>query len=446
MEGKIMKSQFIVDIQSDISNNPVTILGWCKGKRCHKKIVFLDLCDSTGSIQVTVDQQKVPIDEFEIARLITCESAVRVEGIVRREGKNNQNQTEILCSKLQLINKATGLISPKLREDIDIFNPHLAEHLLNHRSLYIRNPKVMAILRFRHILMGFVHQWFREHQFIEITAPILTPLPLYDDRSAIEVNIHDDHVFLTQCVGFYLEAAVHAFERVYNIGPSFRGEESHSKRHLMEYWHIKAEIAFGNREDIIAIVEELVSFLVSQCANFCQDVAKALGTDICIDGLTPPFPRISYREAIQRLQTAGQEATFGKSLCSKGEGLLAQQFSTPFWVVGIPRSIEPFPYVIDPDDLEVTMTADLVASKGYGELLGVAEKIHTSDILAERMREKGKQDNPKYEWVRELREFGCVPHIGFGMGVERFIRWLLQIPHVRDAIPFPRIFRRKIHP
>ena len=125
---------------------------------------------------------------------------------------------------------------------------------------------------------------------------------------------------------------------------------------------------------------------------------------------------------------------------------LQEALVIPFWVVGIPRSIEPFPYVIDPDDLEVTMTADLVASKGYGELLGVAEKIHTLDILSERMREKGKQDNPKYEWVRELREFGCVPHIGFGMGVERFIRWLLQIPHVRDAIPFPRIFRRKIHP
>lgn len=442
-----MKEQYVSDILGKgEAGDKISLPCWIKNRRHHGNLVFLDVCDSTGTIQCVFNQSQLPGEVFEIAKHTPLESSVLVEGAVVVRGIVMTKVKEIQASSITVIGLATKEFSPRPHSDIDIFDPALADHLLRNRHLYLRNEKVMAILKFRHILMGVIHQWFRETGFIEITAPVLTPLPLYDDGTAISLNLHGDDVFLTQCVGFYLESAVHAFEKVYNIGPSFRGEESRSKRHLMEYWHIKAELAFGNLEDIISIVESLLNHVVVQCQDQCLEITSVLGTQLCTDGQFGPFPRITYREAIVRLSQMGADIQFGGSLGSEEEELLSRDFKTPFWIVGIPRSIEPFPYVIDPDDLEVTRTADLIATNGFGELLGVAEKITDLPMLDERMGEKGKFGNQSYDWLRDLREYGCVPHIGFGMGVERYIRWLLDIPHVRDTIPFPRTFRRRVHP
>ena len=304
----------------------------------------------------------------------------------------------------------------------------------------------MAILKFRGELMRIIREWFYQNHFIEFDAPILTPAPLYDDKTAMSINVHNENVYLTQCAGFYLEAAAHAFERVFNMGPSFRGEESRSKRHLMEYWHIKAEIAFGNREDIIALVENIIAYITRECQTKCKNILNILGIEICTDGLKSPFPRITYEDATTYLQNNGYDAYFGRGISTAEEEELSKLYDSPFWIVGIPRAVEPFPYVVDQSDTRVTMVADLIASNGCGELLGVAEKIHSLNMLKERMQEKNKFEDARYKFVKEVHQAGCVPHIAFGMGLERLIRWLLNLPHVRDAIPFPRVVRRNIAP
>jgi asparaginyl-tRNA synthetase len=437
-----MKTLFIEDLRCMNNHADVILLGWVKGRRRHGNVAFLDIVDSTGSIQVVANKKAVGVEGFEVFKKVNYEAAVEVTGTINREN----GTMEIHAKSIKVIGDTIKKFSPRPRSDFDIFDPSLADHLLRNRHAYIRNPKIMAILKFRHILMSHTRDWFNKNRFIEIDAPILTPIPLYEDGSAMGIKVHDENVFLTQCVGYYLEAAVHAFERVYNMGPSFRGEESRSKRHLMEYWHIKAEIAFGNRDDIINLVENIISYLTEKCHEDSQEILTTLGVDMCMDGLKTPFARISYEEAIEHLQKEGIEIEYGKGLGSKEEEILSKFYDGPFWVVGIPRCIEPFPYCIDPSDTRVTMVADLIASNGYGELLGVAEKIHDFDMLSERMKEKGKFEDPRYEWVREVHQMGCVPHIAFGMGVERLIRWLLNIVHVRDAMPFPRIFRRRIYP
>lgn len=438
-----MKTLYNQDLFSgDFDEKSVELNGWVAGKRDHKNTMFIQLADSSGTVQLVID--KTNADLASKSAVLTEESAVRVEGIVT---PHPQNVVEVQVTRLEILNLATEQINPHLRDPhVDVFDPNMADQLLNNRHLYIRNPKLMAILRFRHMLMGFIHNWFREQMFTEITAPILTPLPLYEDRSAVSLSLHAEDIFLTQCVGFYLESAVHAFERVYNIGPSFRREESRSKRHLIEYWHIKAEFTFANLEDVIGFVEKLQYDVAEFAQTVAEPICKVLGTEACFDGLKKPFPRITYRQAIKQLQAAKFDILFGKSLGSEEEEFLSRQFDSPFWVVGIPRSIEPFPYVINPDDPDVTQTADLIASRGYGELLGVAEKISDLGMLDVRMREKNREDDPRYEWTRQLRKYGFVPHVGFGLGVERYIRWLLGFPHVRDAIPFPRAFGRKMFP
>lgn len=461
-----MKSIYVKDLLrgSKREGTSVTLLCWVKARRDLGQIVFLDLCDSTGVIQAVSNGESTPTSvgtafvqapvgvgghpeqlltkPMELVKTVPLESAVKATGVMQRGPKG----MEIYLTGIEVIGVANSGFSPRPHANFDIFDQRLVDHLLTNRHLYIRNEKAAAILRYRHLLMKSVHDWFSEKGFVEITAPVLTPTPLYEDGTAMSLCVHDERTFLTQCVGFYLESAVHSFEKVYNMGPSFRAEESRSKRHLMEYWHIKAELAWVDLEDLIGLVEDLISHLVQFSQEKCLHIFETLGTSLSTEGMQMPFPRIRYSDAVERLHHLGMHFEFGTSLGSTEEEALSQQFATPFWVVGIPRSIEPFPYVIDKTDPRVTRTADLIASRGYGELLGIAEKIHTLEELDERMIEKGKAGDPRYEWLRQLRQSGCVPHGGFGMGVERCIRWLLDIPHVRDAMPFPRIFRRKIAP
>ncbi len=437
-----MKTLYIKDIKALENGAEIKLSAWVKEKRSHRKVAFLDVVDSTGLIQVVGSVENIGIETFDLFSKVNYEAAIEIEGFVV-EGKGVK---EIEVKKFKIIGETTKQFSPRPRSDFDIFDSSLTDHLLRNRHVYIRNPKIMAILKFRHILMNHTRNWFNQNDFTEIDAPILTPIPLYEDGSAMKINVHNEEVFLTQCVGYYLEAAVHAFERVYNMGPSFRGEESRSKRHLMEYWHIKAELTFGDREDIISLVEDIISYLTKKCAEDGKEVFEALGIEMCLDGLKTPYERITYEESIVYLKKKGVDIDYGKGLGSTEEEILSELFDGPFWIVGVPRCIEPFPYCIDPGDNRVTMVADLIASNGYGELLGVAEKISDFDMLCERMNEKDKLEDSRYDWVREVHQVGCVPHIAFGMGVERLIRWLLNIPHVRDAMPFPRIFRRRVYP
>lgn len=440
-----MKKVYATDLLKRNSiNEQVEFYGWVKARRRHNHVVFLDICDSTGTVQCVVNETNKEL--FELAKRINQETAVKIVGTLIETGRPKPSR-EINAQQVEILGTSTINVSPYPRSDINILDPRLQEQLLDRRHFYLRNEKISAILKFRHILTRIVHQWFHDNGFIEIHAPVLTPIPLYDDRTAISLTVHDQNVYLTQCVGFYLEQAVHAFEKIYNIGPSFRAEESRSKRHLMEYWHIKAELAFVDFEDIAGLVERFMRDVSEQSIDQGSEFADIIGTEICEDGLKTPFPRIDYGEAVEWLKTKGSDIEFGKSLGSTEEALLSTHFDkTPFWVVGIPRSIEPFPYVIDSMDSRRTRTADLIASRGFGELLGIAEKIHTLPMLDERLTEKGKAGDARYQWLRDLRQYGCVPHGGFGMGLERFIRWLLQIPHVRDTIPFHRAFGRRIDP
>lgn len=438
-----MKTLFVTDFLAANPGGAVILHGWLRNRRRQGKIIFLDITDSTGVMQVVLEQTTVTEDVFEKASKVALESSVSVFGnIVKREGREN----EIHATGFSVINESTLRLDPQPRGDFDPFDERFTSQMLDYRHIYLRNPKVMAVLQFRAELMRIVREWFYQNNFLEFDAPILTPTPLYDGSTAMAINVHGEDLFLSQCAGFYLEAATHAFERVFNMGPSFRGEESRSKRHLMEYWHIKAEMAFGDREDIIKVVEDILGFVTRECQKRCKPLLETLGTELCTHGLDTPFPRISYEDAITHLQEHGFDTEFGKAISTAEEEELSKLYKSPFWIVGIPRVVEPFPYVIDPNDTRVTMVADLIASNGHGELLGVAEKIHNPAMLDERLAEKGKLGEPRYQFVRDVHDAGCVPHIAFGMGLERLIRWMLNIPHVRDAIPFPRVVRRRVYP
>lgn len=438
-----MKKLYIKDILKDnFSNDNVEIYGWIAKIRKQKENIFVDLADSTGFIQIVFEKEKLGELSFNEAKQFTVESALLINGTI----KEINSKFEVVANSFEIIAKASMILTPHPRSDFNIFDERFTHQILSNKHIYLRNPKLMAIQRFRNLMLYTVRKWFFDNNYIEIAAPVLTPVSLYDDKTVIPVKLQEQDLFLSQCVGYYLESASMAHEKVYNISPSFRGEEGRSKRHLLEYWHIKAELAFGDLEDIISIVEALIKYLTEEMVKSEEvtEIFKILGTSFCTDGLKAPYPRISYDDAIKLLNESGVDIEYGKSISSNDEEILSKKYDSPVWLTGIPRKIEPFPYSIDENRNDLTMVADLIASNGFGELLGVAEKIYQIDMLDERMNEKGKLNDNRYEWIRETHMMGCVPHIAFGMGVERLIRWLMNIPHVRDAHPFPRVFGRKI--
>ena len=227
-----MKELFVIDLlQSNGCEIEVELCGWISAKRCQKEVIFLDVCDSTGTIQVVITESDVSLEVFQVVKRWPVESGITVKG---RVTCTTNRQREIVARDIVLVGGVTKDFSPHPRGPIDIFDDSMIPHLLKNRHMYLRNPKVMAILQFRDCLMYNMRTWFHENRYTSVDAPILTPVPLYEDGTAMSINVHDEKVFLTQCVGYYLESAVHAFERVYNIGPSFRGEEGRTKRHLME--------------------------------------------------------------------------------------------------------------------------------------------------------------------------------------------------------------------
>lgn len=430
-----MKKLYVKDIEKLKTGSPIELYGWISRLHLLKNLLFIDIADSTGKIQTIIEAQNKDIPK------IKPEDAVYVEGKL----KITKGKREIHAKKIQLVGTGSKGLTPSPRSNFDIFDPKLSNFLNKNRHLYIRNPKMIHIMRMRHVLLEDIRKWFSKNGFIELNAPILSQNTLYDEESAISLKINNRKVFLTQCVGYYLEASVHALEKVYNIGPSFRAQESHTKRHLMEYWHVKAEIAFTDLEDMIDLVEKFLYQIFKSMGKINEENQKILGKKIP-NPPKIPFPRISYEDAIKYLNKNGSKVKFGDHIGPDEEAILQKKFKNgAYWITGNARSIEPFPYSLDLSNEKTVKTADLIIN-GYGELLGVAEKISDIDMLMDRMKEKKRHKDKRYDWIREVHQMGPIPHAAVGMGLERLMRWLFGIPHVKDAIPFPRSFRRTVYP
>lgn len=431
----IRKLDCISDITKLSDHTEVRLKGWVQNIRHHKHTTFIDLVDQTGSIQVVIEQP---------AGKITKESCIEINGSFVK----NNSSIEIRVDEFVVLSNFSLDISPSPRSNFNIFSDDGVDNLLSNRHLYIRNPKLQKVFLFRSKFFQAIRDLFEEQGFIEIHAPILSEITLYDEKTAFKTDYMGEEVFLTQCVGFYLEACVHSFSKVYNMGPSFRAEQTHGRRHLAEYWHIKAELAFFDLSALMKFVESFLFSLNEKLFQIASDELVLLNPEFLKMDFGSPFPRISYREALELLKEDGITVEFGREIPPKAEYILSLKYCKPFWIMYPPEELEPFPYAINKQDLSTVNVADLHAPGGFGELLGVAEKIYSLDELEKRASKKGfsQKQLDRLQWYFDLQSAGCIQHGGMGMGVERTIRWMLGLPHVRDAIPFPRLTGRKPRP
>ncbi|MCS7125614.1 MAG: asparagine--tRNA ligase [Aigarchaeota archaeon] len=424
----MFKKYYVKDAFLSEEGSEIELIGWVRSKRRHGRLIFLDLRDSTGVIQVAVKQGVSDSKSFENALEIGLESAVMVRGIIKKDPRAHGG-VELHCNNLKVL-------GPSL-EDFPIRKGVGLKFLLDNRHLHLRSPKVVAIMKIRSILMDIARRWLRDNGFIEINCPTFITAAVEGGATLFNVEYFGRKAYLTQSVQFYQEAAIYGLEKVYSLQPSFRAELSRTRRHLTEFWHLEVEMAYAELEDIMKIVEVLVYTMVDGLSREARDILKVLGKEIKSEMAEPPYPRVKYSEALQILNNKGVQINWGEDFGADEERILSKEFEKPFFVTNYPKEAKAFYHMLDPTDPSVCLNADLLAPKGYGEIVGGGQRIHDYHLLVERIRENGLNIED-YKWYVDLRRYGSIPHSGFGLGIERMLWWLLELPHIRSACLFPR--------
>ncbi|MCS7129477.1 MAG: asparagine--tRNA ligase [Candidatus Caldarchaeum sp.] len=416
------------DVAKLADGENVELLGWLRSKRIHGKLLFLDLRDSTGIIQVTVRTPQVAESDFSKAASVGRESALRVVGSVKHDPRA-PGGVEVSASKVEVV-------SPSL-EEYPLKKGVSSRVLSESRHLAIRGPKASAVLRFRSKLINQLRDWFEREGFVEVHCPTFITAAVEGGATLFKVDYFGRPVYLTQSVQFYQEAAIYALEKVYSVQPSFRAERSKTRRHLTEFWHVEGEMAFAGLEELMRVVERLVGESSIAALENSADELRLLDRKVNVSSLEPPYERVKYSEALGLLERKGVHVPWGSDLGADEERVLTMEFEKPFFLTHFPKKAKAFYHKTDPSNPQLTLSADLLAPAGYGEIVGGGQRIHDYEELLGRIEEEGL-DASDYRWYLDLRKFGSVPHSGFGLGLERLVQWLLGLKNIRSAAMFPR--------
>ncbi len=412
----------------------VTIRGWLHKRRSSGKIHFLTVRDGTGFIQAVMSKTAVGEQVFRRADHLGQETSLIIEGTARADTRAPSGY-EIDVSSLRVVGESQNYpITPK---------EHGVEYLLDRRHLWIRAERQQAILRIRHEVIDAVRDFFNRRGFILADTPIFTPAACEGTTSLFPAQYFEDQTaYLTQSGQLYNEANAMALGRVYCFGPTFRAEKSKTRRHLTEFWMVEPEIAYATLEDLIDLAEALIVSVVARVLDARQRELTAVGRDTsALERVQTPLPRITYDEATQILRDKGLPFTWGTDFGGTDETVLSEHFDRPVAIHHYPSVVKAFYMQPDPERSDLSLSVDVLAPEGYGEIIGGGQRLHDYDLLLRRIKE---HDLPQeaFEWYLDLRRYGTVPHAGFGMGIERVVAWICGLEHVRETIPFPRMLYR----
>jgi len=414
----------------------VTIRGWLRHRRSSGKIHFLVVRDGTGDLQAVVSKGTVGEEQFAESAKLTQESSLILTGNLKADARA-QGGYELEVTRIQPLQIAEPFpIQPK---------EHSVGFLMEHRHLWLRSHRQHAVLRIRHEIIRACRNFFDERGFVLVDAPIFTPNACEGTTTLFQTDYFDEKAYLTQSGQLYSEATAAAFGKVYCFGPTFRAEKSKTRRHLMEFWMVEPEVAFAELPDMMDLAEAFLSYIVERVLTARRAELAVLERDVAkLERVTPPFPRITYEEAVARLQQKGNPIQFGDDFGGDEETLLSSEFDRPVIVHRYPTAIKAFYMQNDLTRPDLALCMDVLAPEGYGEIIGGGQRIHEHDKLLARIREH-KLPEEAFRWYLDLRKFGSVPHAGFGMGIERVVAWICGLEHVRETIPFPRMLY-KLYP
>jgi asparaginyl-tRNA synthetase len=413
----------------------VTVRGWLYHRRSSGKLHFLEVRDGTGTVQCVVFKGNVSPETFVLSDHISQESSLEVVGTVKEHGRV-AGQYEIDATDVRLLSAVAREypIGPK---------EHGTDFLMDHRHLWLRSRRQHAIVRVRHTIIKGVRDFFDGRGFTLVDAPILTGNACEGQAALFETDYHGEKAQLSQSGQLYMEAAAAAFGKVYCFGPTFRAEKSKTRRHLAEFWMVEPEVAFLDLDGDMSLAEDLVATVVGRSLEDRREELKVLERDTTsLARVQAPFPRITYAQAIEILQSGGHpEAKVGDDFGADEETVIGQRFDRPVIVHRYPAELKAFYFKRDPSDDRVALNMDVLAPDGYGEIIGGGQR---EDDLAklEASIEAHQLPRAPLEWYADVRRYGTFPHAGFGLGIERTVAWVCGLPHVRETIPFPRMLNR----
>jgi len=423
---------YIEDLK-DYVGKEVELRGWLYNSRFSGKLIFLIIRDGSGFCQCVVSLSDVGDEIFEKAKKLTLESSFIIRGLVREE-KRAIGGYEMLVKNIEIVQLTQDYpIGPK---------EHGIEFLMENRHLWIRSRKQWAIQRIRNELIKGVRDFFYERKFILFDSPILTPSACEGTTTLFDIDYFGEKAYLSQSGQLYNEIGAAAFGKVYCFGPTFRAEKSKTRRHLIEFWMVEPEVAFLDLQGNMELIEDFVSYIVQRVIENKKDELEILERDISkIRNVEPPFPKISYSDSVELLHKKGNNLPWGEDFGGDEETLISEEYDRPVFVYKYPKGCKAFYMKEDLENPLLSLSCDLLAPEGYGEIVGGGQREDSYEKLIQRMEELKIPIEP-YKWYLELRKYGTFPHSGFGLGIERTLSWICGIHHVRETIPLPRLLER----
>ncbi|MFH1448320.1 MAG: asparagine--tRNA ligase [Candidatus Micrarchaeota archaeon] len=410
----------------------VSIRGWVYRKRSSGGMHFIVIRDSSGYIQCAIKKDKVDENAFKDAGSVFIESSVTCVGEVK-EDKRAPGGFELGASEFSAV---------YVGEAFPIAKDQSIEFLLDTRHLWLRSQKLTNIMKARDYITRYLREFLFTNNFWELSPPIITRAGCEGGSTLFNVDYFGMPAYLTQSGQLYNEAFITSHEKVFILAPSFRAEPSRTVRHLCEYWHLEPEMAWVDNEGNMKIQEDMVSFVCQKLAKEHPELLQLLGRDPKdLLEIKAPFPRMSYIDACDKLEEMGLKMEKGKDFGADEEAALTKELKKPIFVHHYPRGAKAFYMREDPEQKGYVLCSDMLAPQGHGEVIGGSERIWELDELLQRMKEE-KLEEKDYKWYVDLRRYGSVPHSGFGLGIERLVKWILNLDHIRDAVPFPRVINR----
>jgi len=417
-----------------LAGQTAVVCGWVATTRSSGKIAFVVVRDGTGMLQAVLSKKDVPAEVWDAFGKLTQETSLEVTGVVRAEPRA-PGGVELQAADLKIIGASPDFpITPK---------EHGTAFLFEHRHLWLRSRQQVAISRVRHEVNQAIRDFFHKRHFTLVDTPILTGSIGEHAGTLFSVDYFDlGKAYLAQTGQLYVEAAAAALGKVYCFGPTFRAEKSKTRRHLTEFWMVEPEVAWNDSDANMRLQEDFVSYIVGRCLDQRKADLAELGRDLApLERVQPPFHRISYTDAVAKLKSLGGDMEWGRDLGGEDETTLAKQYDRPVFVYNYPKAVKAFYMKENPADPRTVLNNDCLAPEGYGEIIGGSQREDDYEKLLARIRAE-KLPEEAYSWYLDLRKYGTFVHAGFGLGVERTVAWICGIPHIREAIAFPRTLYR----
>lgn len=423
---------YISDLKDHVGKT-VTLNGWVYNHRSSGKIKFLLLRDGTGICQCVYFRGECNEKAFEDFEKLSQESAVSVTGVVKEE-KRSPGGFELSARELEICSGAVDYpISPK---------EHGTDFLMNNRHLWIRSKRQHAVLRVRAEIIAAIRDFFDGRGFTLTDAPIFTPNACEGTSTLFQTQYFDEKAYLSQSGQLYMEATSAAFGKSYCFGPTFRAEKSKTRRHLIEFWMVEPEVAFNDVYDNMELAEQFVEYVIQRTIKNKEEELKALERDLTpLLKVKAPFPRVHYKEAVAMILKENPSFIDGDDFGAPDEAIVSAKFEKPVFVHHFPAPVKAFYMKEDPDEPGFTMSCDLIAPEGFGEVIGGGQREDDFDTLVRKINEH-QLNMADFAWYLDLRKYGAHKSAGFGLGLERTVAWITGVQHVRETIPFPRLYGR----